>query len=263
MKDKVCFISGFFPESIYNEIIESSKYNTQHAADKLQKSFLEGLHFYYPDIYVINAPFVGSYPKRYNKIKVPKKKLVPYRGMSIGFFNFMGIKQLIIERKIAKELGKWVKTLKEEKAIIIIYALIPSRIEIAIRLKKTQSNIKIIQIVPDLIQYMGSPSGYLYRLYQKNNIKKVNHIITHIDGFILLSKYMVDKLSIKDKPYVIIEGISSPVVDDSSLIDKFSPRTILYTGTLAKRYGVMNLIDAFIQLRDENLQLLICDNKCG
>lgn len=65
MKKNICFITGFFPVTIYNEIITNSKFNVQNAADKLQKSFIEGLLSYYPKMYVINVPFVGSFPKRY------------------------------------------------------------------------------------------------------------------------------------------------------------------------------------------------------
>lgn len=255
----ICFLSGFFPDSIYKEILSASTYNMQHAADKLQRSFLSGLSFYYPNLYVVNAPFVGSFPKRYNKYYIPKATIEPFKGTSIGFLNLTAIKQIIIKKKIARELARWVNGLNGEQAVIVVYALVPSRMEAVINIKNRYPNVKVIQIVPDLVQYTSSPSGRLYFYYHKKNQEKVQHLVNKIDAFILLSKYMAQELRIEHKPYDVIEGISSDFsAEKYSCETKFSTKTILYTGTLAERYGIINLVQAFILLNDPYLQLIIC-----
>lgn len=255
----ICFLSGFFPNSIYKEILSASTYNMQHAANKLQQSFLAGLSFYYPDLYIINAPFVGSFPKRYNRLFVPKATIVPFKGTSMGFLNLTGIKQPIIKRKITRELTLWVNKLNGEQAIVIVYALITSRMEAVINIKKRFPNVKIIQIVPDLVQFMGIPSGRLYHYYYRKNCVRTPQLVKEIDAFILLSKYMARELGIEHKPHDVIEGIVSDLnTEVNSSMPKFPAKTILYTGTLAERYGVMNLVHAFMLLNDADSQLIIC-----
>lgn len=257
MEKNVCYISGFFPDSLYHNIIQNSKYNTQHAADKLQKAFLKGIHYYYKNIYVINTPFVGSFPKRYNKLFVPYATLADFKGKSIGFFNLSGVKYLIITNKIKRELINWIHNSKGEK-IIIVYSLAGFLIDIIEFVKRNYAEIKIVQIVPDLLQFINQPHSVLLKKMLRYYINKSHMLWKSVDGFVLLNKYMVEHLPISIRPYTVIEGIYS--LNEHACIEtqKFSSKTILYSGSLARRYGIMNLIKAFILLDEPSYQLIIC-----
>jgi glycosyltransferase involved in cell wall biosynthesis len=59
--------------------------------------------------------------------------------------------------------------------------------------------------------------------------------------------------------HIIMEGIIN--LDTLNLnIDRLetSKEIILYTGTLSKIFGIMNLVEAFIQIPDKNIELWIC-----
>ena len=60
-----------------------------------------------------------------------------------------------------------------------------------------------------------------------------------------------------DKPFCVMEGISSPESKGTryQLLDK---KIILYTGTLHKKFGIMNLVEAFQQIKDSDYELVIC-----
>ena len=73
----------------------------------------------------------------------------------------------------------------------------------------------------------------------------------------LLSDYMTEKLPIGKKPWVRIEGIYSDI-NIGLDIEKEVRFTFLYTGTLDRRYNVLDLISAFMKIKDDNICLWIC-----
>lgn len=62
--------------------------------------------------------------------------------------------------------------------------------------------------------------------------------------------------ALKCKNYTVVEGIAPK--PETAAITKSKDKTILYTGTLNRRYGVMDLVNAFRMIKDENYKLIIC-----
>ncbi|MCX7715270.1 MAG: glycosyltransferase, partial [Clostridia bacterium] len=61
-----------------------------------------------------------------------------------------------------------------------------------------------------------------------------------------------------DKPYIVMEGLveqnrSKPLQHTDSVL-----KYIVYTGSLTKKYGIMDLVNAFLKIERENYRLLIC-----
>lgn len=60
-----------------------------------------------------------------------------------------------------------------------------------------------------------------------------------------------------DKPYIVMEGI----IDDSEAIDNYNKdkndnnTRVVYAGSLSKRYGIKNIVEAFILLDDKSIIL--------
>ena len=253
----ILFLGGFFPEELLAEIHENSKINMQNAADALQKSFITGLESLVEinKIFLISAPFIGAFPTRYNK---PFIKATNYNtnGKSISFINILFAKHFFIKRNLKKAIQSWVKK-KSGNKIIIIYSIQQDLLNAAIKVKQRNNNIKICQIVPDLPQFMGQPKGILHKINYKINRHLLNQYYSSIDCYVLLSKYMKNKLPINSKPFAIIEGIFNNE-NDFKNINLPKQKHIVYTGTLASRYGIVNLIKAFRQVDDSELRLVIC-----
>jgi glycosyltransferase involved in cell wall biosynthesis len=79
------------------------------------------------------------------------------------------------------------------------------------------------------------------------------------DGLVLLSEQMLDFVENKTIKHIVMEGlvdIQSMDVKDS--YDMPEHRVILYTGTLRKIFGVLNLVEAFMQIHHKNVELWIC-----
>ena len=73
---------------------------------------------------------------------------------------------------------------------------------------------------------------------------------------------MRERLPIGNKPTTVLEGIynqgDEKQMDDESKTSEFAEKYILYTGTLARRYGIMNLVHAFSRTNLKDVKLYIC-----
>ena len=73
---------------------------------------------------------------------------------------------------------------------------------------------------------------------------------------------MYKPLNIGERPWVRIEGIFN-ANKNNDFLEKENFKTILYSGTLAKRYGVLNLLDAFSLIKNKEYRLWICGDGDG
>lgn len=263
---KIALLFGIFPNEDYKDIVDNSKGVIQYAADALQKSLVEGFSYFIPGITIINLPYIGSYPKRYLKFWSPKGdfKYVNNNGIcicgtNVRFCNLFGYKLFSRFMNAYKELKSWCEKSKGEK-IVVIYAIHTPFIEACVKLKK-KYKIKIVLIVPDLPEYMGGQNSFIRNKLRQLNHKILTNLYPSIDGFVLLSKYMTELLPVQDKPWTVVEGIFNNAADDVLIdINKENDKikTIFYSGTLAKRYGILNLVEAISSMDDENVRLIIC-----
>jgi glycosyltransferase involved in cell wall biosynthesis len=268
----IALLFGFFPENSYQDILNDSKGGIQNAADALQKSIIDGMSVYYPnELFLINLPYIGSFPKRYSKFffhsgKIRYKTLntIEVQGLNASFCNLSGLKFVYRYLSAKKEILKWLKKVSEaEQSVIVVYAAHLPFLKACIDIKeKYYPLLKIILIVPDLPQYMNEELGTVRKIFSRINIYLLNRIYKKIDGYVLLTKYMADILPISSKT-VVMEGIFSNIKDnckyDSNIANLFYCKYILYTGTLAKTYGVMNLVEAFDIINSSfDIKLVIC-----
>ncbi|WP_291587865.1 glycosyltransferase [Bacteroides sp.] len=266
---KIAFLFGLFPKEIYSEIIDNSRGVIQYAADALQKSFVEGLGSLNTNIEIFNLPYIGSYPLRYNSLYSPftcieyvTQKGNVISGKNIRFCNFMGFKMYSRYYNARKNLKEWCDNNNREERVIVIYAIHTPFLKACIELKKQYgASLKIVLIIPDLPEYMGGQKSFLSEYVHKQNRRFLKKLYFEIDGFVLLTEHMKEMLPIEDKKWTIVEGIFNNIQDDTEKIDQVIDSKIsyiFYSGTLAKRYGVMNLVEAFLMLVDTNIRLVIC-----
>lgn len=262
----VLFLAGLFPEESKASIIDNSKGVIQYAADNLQWSILKGLDANNISLHVVNLPYVGSFPFRYKKIILPShsfsinSKMV---GTNIGFINLLGFKYLSRYYQAEKALDKEVKNTDQE-VHIMVYAMHTPFLKAAVKVKKKYKHVKVILIVPDLPEFMEEKSSGLLGFLKQQDCKELYHLTHHVDGFVILSEYMKDALAINKRPYVVVEGIyNETLIDDEQKYEKNEKIVVLYTGTLAKRYGILNLLKAFSQLSMKEFCLWVCGDGDG
>lgn len=261
MANNILFLTGLFPKEIRAEIVSNSKYNTQFAADALQWSFVEGMTFYYKNFRLLNFPFVGSYPTLYKTTHIQQfafGKEMNFDGLNIGYFNFIALKNIDIYNKVKKGIFDWAGQTSGKKTLLIYAAYLPF-LKAAIAAKKEFADLKIVVILPDMPIFMGGPDNIFYRAFKRYNRNALEKCFHHLDGYVLISEYMTEMLPVENKKWTVVEGISNAKKGDFLQKGKFDDqKIILYTGTLSRRYGILNLLEAFRLINNDNYKLIIC-----
>lgn len=211
---------------------------------------------------IVNIPDVHSYPDF--PALVMHKTLWTHgsnsKDIDIGFINLPFIRQIMAARKAKKCLSSWAQRNPEEKKVILTYSTNPMSMSPLVQLKKKDKNIKIVLVVGDLIGDKGiniTRKGFINKLLNYY-YKRGADYISEFDGYILLTEYMAEELRTENKPYIVIEGIYNQE-SEIGIIPKEKAnnqlKIIFHAGSLERKYGVFNLIDAFSMIKDENYRL--------
>lgn len=260
----VVFLGGLFPNEIKEEILRNSKGDIQNAANNLQWEFIKGLDANLGgNVKIINSLYIGSYPKRYKKMKIntfqfSHNESFP-QDINVGFINVFGIKHFSRYYSLKSFLKEWATSESSNQKIIIAYAMTSTFTHLLKYLKKLNKKIVTCLIVPDLPQYMNLSNNYkFYNLLKNLEINLIKQHLKYVDSYVLLTEYMRAALNIK-APSIVIEGISTDLFENIPNFSKDNQvKTILYSGGLVEKYGIRDLINAFERLDDNNCRLVIC-----
>ena len=177
-------------------------------------------------------------------------------GRNIMFCNISIYKNYSRYIHSKRALKKWVKESPNNR-LILIYAMSVDLIYAATDLKEEFHDLKILQIVPDVPEHMSSNNSFLFTTYKKIMKHLLDKRIGDIDYFVLLSKYMTEKINVASRPWIVIEGIYNK--EDLEIEENTNNnKVIFYAGSLARRYGIIMLLDAFSKIPNSNYRLMIC-----
>ena len=265
----ILFLGGLFPKDEENSIYKKSKGVVQFAANLLQWNIINGLDTCNDSpIKLLNSIFVGSYPKFYRDIYIKSyiwSHTTDANDMNVGFLNLFGIKQVWRGFAISKQIKKWATNKKQKKKAIIIYSMNTSFIYAAAKAKQINPDIHICLLCPDLPEFMspGKDRGYIFRILKSVDRFFMNHYLKFIDSSVFLTKYMAERIDIGNRSWIVIEGVvNSKEFKFKQLKNNKEKENekniILYTGTLNKAYGIMELLEAFKMIDDPSIYLWIC-----
>lgn len=261
------FIGGIFPRNSKQDIVNNSKGPIQFAANTLQYNIIKGLEANLNQpIDIINAVFIGSYPKFYKKLIYKKSELEnKHEGFryDLGFLNVFILKHVVRALGLKRYLYKWYKTNPTDKRIVI-YSMHWPFIFAASKLKRKFKDCNIVLIIPDLPEYMSMDERKkpILAFLKKIDTALIFSKLKYIDSFALLTEHMREKLNVTNKPYVVIEGMCDPndvSTDEIAILDKEkNDKIILYSGSLHRKYGILILLEAFSLIKNKNYKLWIC-----
>ncbi len=261
---KLLFIGGCFSKKIEGEIFLNSKKPIDYAANKLQWNLIKGIFTTTNSkITIISAPFVGHYPKGYKKFyfkKYSSEETGDYKLIYVPFCNLWGYKNISRKKALIKEVKQFSFDIQD---VVFLYSAHTPNLLTAKRIKKYYPRIHICLILPDLPQFMNriQRKSMLYKIFKKIDILLFERNLAFIDSFVLCTEQMSNYLNIKDKPFVVIEGMINPeeiVIKGDKSNDYSQKKDVVYTGSLVAADGILNLLEAFHQIEDQNLNLVIC-----
>lgn len=252
----VIFVGSIYPSGKIDEL-KAMGSSVDFAAETFQNSLLQGLCKYYPELKVITAPNISAYPKVKKLFFGKEMFLLSFSGVKhlfTGFCNLPGVKHVSKCLRVRRAIKQ--SFVKGKENVIIIYGVHSPFLLALWGIKKSRYTSCLI--VPDLPEFMSGKTNRLYLLGKMVDSWFIRKGLKNVDSYVLFSAYMKERIQIgNNTPWTQVEGIYCNDVQLGQ-IEKESTKTILYTGGLSKRYGIMDLVEAFSCIEDDNYRLWIC-----
>ena len=260
---KLVFLFGILPDEALFPIIKLSLGPVQFAADAFQRALIRGLCSQPSrDIKILNIPFVGSYPFTFRKHYFPSLRfdVENQNVLSLGFLNIALVQ--LPSRLIACMLALRKSLDKTPTAIIVYSAHLPFLLS-ALAHKLFTPHCVVILILPDMPEFMAAGS-FFYRLAKKLENWIFFKLVKHVDGLVLISRHMLPELKLKKNiPSIVVEGIHNEHLENVVPVDTGGHRYLFYSGSLDRRYGILDLLQALSLVRDQSVELWVCGDGSG
>ena len=251
------FIGSIYPQYLFEELVNREQF-VDYPANVFQHSLLKGLDEHINDLRVITSPVIRSKRAAVKDICSPSmfshKGTDKHQDLYVGTLPIPGLQIIAEFWKVYRTLKKELKGSKQ-KNYLIIYALHSPFLLSAVLLRKRISCSCVV--VPDLPEFMSGLDGFWRKLGKKIDRNIINFCLKRLDSYALLSPYMREKLPMKNKPWVLMEGIYDTTAKPEN-IQRCKERVIFYGGNLSSRYGILELLEAFRGIDKENYRLWIC-----
>ena len=176
--------------------------------------------------------------------------------ISVGYRNDKYVNRINCKKAMIKAVDEWVANrYKNGKLIVIVYSLRSAPMAAAVRIKKKIPNAKLYIVITDLPQFMDLGQNKLKAVLKQIDWISIKGMQSKFDGFILYASKMAEYLEISDGKWLLMEGsydASEGITNDETPSKK---KAIMYSGKLDKEYGVSMLLDAFMLVKDKDVEL--------
>lgn len=258
---KILWIGKYASEDIFLEMAEKgykdpsaqvSQSNIIHAFDEL-KIHVDTLNAY-------NVP--PDYKDNY--VDSQKWSRTGYsKDVSAGYRKIKYVGHLFIIKSLKDLSIKWAEKNKmEDEIVIIVYGMQSTLMSAALEIKKIIPKSRLFLIVPDLPQYMSMSMPFVKKVFKKIDWQLIKKQYRLFDGFVLYTEEMAEFLGLPKDKWILMEG-SLDTKDVLDHPDKTMPDdkiSLMYSGRLDKKYGIMELLDAIEIIKDENIEFYFTGN---
>lgn len=242
---RILYVSTLISEKKMNLIIENSNNKPLQSIQKFHRLICEGIAKNGISVKTLSSiPMSQKISKKifwFDKKEIVNE--VEYTYMP--FINLKIIRQIFTSIGIVFKIIK--ECLKNKKEKIFICDILNTTIATSTLILSKIFKFKCVAIVTDLPENIG-----------KGINKKINELMqSKYDGYIILTQAMNEVINKNKKPYIVIEGIANIEMKNSEnkIGNKYKNKVCLYAGGLYAKYGVKNLIDAFLELENKNIEL--------
>lgn len=261
----IIFLGGFYSPNLLAVQREQSMGKLSFANHNFELSLVSGL-IQQPEINLtcITAPGVGSYPHNNTNFFTRSEYFCiegqPVKG--VGFCNLMVVNKLHMMYGIIRALRKAFKSCEgNDIKLIVNTATVYLLVAVRIATLLCSRQIKIALIIPDIPSMMTSTSSnQSLKIKIRSYIDRIGmKLMQKLDYYVLLSEQMMDFLPSNAK-HIVMEGIVNPSKMDVNTdgVQVANREILLYTGSIQKIYGIMNLVQAFGKIYNKDIELWIC-----
>ena len=260
---KMIFLGTLFNINDELELLRKSTSGLQNQANSFQWALINGFDTVLKKpIDILNVLPVGTYPKYYSDFLLKSCLWSHSHGAEdkeLGSVNIPVLKQVTRSFFLNRELKKWIERNSCEKDLhIVVYS---SYLPFLSAVKNLSSTVKITLIVTDIPEYddLTRSQNVLKRKMREINNRLIHKFLQRIDYFVILTEQMKKPLDINRRPYIVIEGvIDEKAYSNQEEMFENHNKIVLYTGSLTYKLGIMNLIDSFSLIENDNYELWIC-----
>lgn len=206
----------------------------------------------------INGSVLPPYPDYQDRVIQP---VIWYHkpqafDISVGYKNLKYVNRIACKKAMIKAARDWVQNrYKGEELIVLSYSMRSPVMGAACEIKKLIPTAKIYLIITDLPQFMDLGQSKIKQFLKIIDGVQIRTMQKHYDGFILYAAKMAEYLKIPDEKWMLMEGLYDLSENQLKATSIKKKRAIMYSGKLDVEYGVNLLLDAFIQIKDEDAEL--------
>ncbi len=247
---KVLYVSTLCADHEIEKILKTAEVKPLQSIQKFHRLVCEGLAL--NNVSISTMTIIPVAPSTHKKIFWMEECEIE-NGVHYNYLTFVNlpiIKQISTILSSICNIIKFKFSSKDKK--IIICDILNATLSITTLIFSKIFNIKCITIVTDLPNYIG-------KINFKNNLYKIllRSIQSKFDGYIFLTNKMHDVINSNKKPYIVMEGLVDFSMKniENKLENKYKKNVIIYAGGLYEKYGVKNLIEAFLCTKENNIEL--------
>lgn len=262
----IIFLGRFFTPAVLREVMEDPKYNVGLSNHNFEMSLIGGLRKTLEDnnLRILTVPAVYSYPHNNSHI-FTKSESYTDSGVethSVSVLNLAVINKIYIFFVLLFNLIRYYGKCDSSEIGLIVNT--PGWVnDSAVFLSRffTAKKVRTVLIVPDLPEMMNTM--FTDRVSLKQRIVGVLNrygrwLADKYDCYVFLTEEMSIYFRTSGR-YIVMEGLAdSAWFEDPENIQQSAVPSILYTGSLARVFGIRNLVDAFLQMNNDDAELWIC-----
>lgn len=239
---RIIYLTTSLCEDDYNEFTKLWKITLNPSNQNFHNKMIRALSIYYPVDVISLRPFSRT---KCRVVKLQKEKTV--KDNVTYHYLAVGGPSLLRAHSFKKQAARILNSIELEDTVILSDTINPKAISVANYLKKKFS-LPLVGVCTD------SPSNISntrrsYTLYLMKKSKD-------LDGYIGLTKELVDLFNSENRPSMVIEGLVENKLPEP--IENKYGDYLFFGGALMRRYGIYDLISAFKKIDNSDLKLLIC-----
>ncbi|MEE0907671.1 MAG: glycosyltransferase [Muribaculaceae bacterium] len=261
----VLYVGKLFPRELVKTVADDSRGKMGMSNHNFEMSILNGFtRQENARVKCVIAPGVFSFPHN-NRRLFTHAEHYEHNGVdvrSVGFCNLVVINRIWLVVSLVCALVRCIKSFPRGECVNIVlntpayFYLLAIKIARALSGRKTTLTV-VIPDIPSMVTAMDRQNrmkhlfvGYMDRASMR--------MTSQADGLVLLTEAMMDFVG-SPLPHIVMEGIVDvETMSAGKRVPLSDNRAILYTGTLRRIFGVMNLVEAFCRIGDDDAELWIC-----
>lgn len=255
---KYGMVSVLIPSEYESTFRKNARNTMQDAANVLQWNLYQGLcENLGCSIPLFNILPCGSYPQYYQSPFV-SRFMFAEKGLNLSFCNVKFVRNYCKTVALKKELKRWCQSSSESKTLFVYTISQPLMAAVA-AVKREYPQLQICAIVADLpnMSNLSSRKSRLLEIFSARRAQDSYSMLTFVDSFVLLTKHMAEYMHIT-QPFCVMEGIATSKSEFPETKYESEIKTVFYAGTLHRRFGVLNLVEAFQLIKDPKYRLVLC-----